>query len=66
MANNFPKRFYRKTKTGRVLKYPDKDVAFCRWCGTAFVKAKYKDFCADYCYNMSEQLPNLLSFNRKG
>jgi hypothetical protein len=41
-----PRRFYRRTKNGKTLKYPENSVRPCRWCGTYFIiNEGREDFC---------------------
>lgn len=54
---DYPKRFYRRTKKGRELKFPERMLEFCRWCGTCYVS--YQDnknhiagLCCKACYTL--------------
>lgn len=36
-AMAYPRRFYRKGKGKYVLKFPERMLDYCRWCGTCYV-----------------------------
>lgn len=50
----YPRRYYKRTKTGKVLKFAEKDIKSCRWCGTMFVVDTQKDFCSKWCITVSD------------
>jgi hypothetical protein len=53
----YPRRFYRRTKSGRALKYPENTIASCRWCGTYFIEYPHKkDYCSKKCKSLVENM----------
>jgi len=61
---NYPRRFYRRTKTGKSLNVTENNIGVCRWCGTHFIRRKYDDFCTDNCFMWSKEAGEMLGFNR--